>query len=230
MKTRGRLLVVLVAGLLGVSVGCGEKCPSHGTTSCGSSAKCIGNDEMEDLVREYVFKKQPDMNPTAVFVATELDVPDLWEEMNLQIFDVQFMSSDGQQFNESPFIYHDGVVEPFACYGMASGAVSEGALYYSFAWGEAYRSHVARLSWNTDDCTLRTMDSGGFRDVTLLVYPHGNEMWVDYDPENYTSFNSWESAKRFGRVEESNGSLVVIDENGKIVEPDFSALDHPCCR
>jgi hypothetical protein len=204
-----------------------------GSPTCGSSAARADQDEMQKLVREYVFKNQPRTRSDVNFIIEELDVPGLWEELKLQIFYVVFTGPDGQQVNESPFVYHDGTVEPFACalggYGVMSGAVLNGALYYSYSWGSGiHRSILAKMTWNTQNCTLNIIEFGGIPDVDLFVYAKGGEIWVDKGMYS-GSFNSWENAQRFGLLRESKGALVLFDEFGNAIKPDLPASSVKAC-
>jgi hypothetical protein len=217
--------------LLGLDLGCGDGCPRGGTQHCGMSAQCVGEDEVERIVRDYVYKEHPKMGPGVTFDVSEFDVSNLWQEMNIQIFYVKFLSSDGQWFNEKAFVYHDGIVEPFICmpaFEVGSAAVSAGALYYTFAWGEMPRSQVAKLWWNEGDCTLKVLESVGFPWEFVVVYRRGSEIWVGKDPQGYSAFNTWESVTPLGRIEERNGTLAIVDEKGNVAEKDFCEPDFPC--
>jgi hypothetical protein len=190
--------------------------------SCGRLAARAGQNQIQQLVRAYAFEKHPAMTSEVILNIEELEVPGLWEELRLQIFSVIFTGTDGQQFNESPFVYHDGKVEPFACaiggYGVTSGVLLNGALYYTYSWGSGiHRSILAKMSWNAPDCTLTFIESAGFRDMDVFVYAKEGELWVDQG--EYLQFNSWDKAQRFGSLIESEGSLAVLDEAGNALTP-----------
>jgi len=174
------------------------------------------------LVKEYAFREKPGLNPSTRFEIEEFPVEGLEETLDLQLFHVRSLSSDGQQFSEMELIYRDGALTPFANafggFGLMSAVLAEDGLYYTYSWGSGiHRSHVGRLC--IEDGRLAILESGGYVNTDLFVRKVKGGIKVESG--RFTGFNSWEAAEKFGWLKQQGSSLVIVDEEGAKVPPEF---------
>ena len=64
---------------------------------------------VEQLVREFAFSSKPNLNTNTEFSISRFDVKDLWEAMQVEVLDIQYMIH-GQSFNGFVGLYHDGKI------------------------------------------------------------------------------------------------------------------------
>ena len=105
---------------------------------------------VEPLYRAHRFGSAPNLNPKTTFRVRELDVPNLWSTLGLQLFEAEEIVG-GDAFAWRQFLCREGVVHPFVesfgGHGVMSGVVHANALYYSYSWGSGiHRSFVGRLT------------------------------------------------------------------------------------
>ncbi|MBN1307561.1 MAG: hypothetical protein JXA18_06570 [Chitinispirillaceae bacterium] len=186
-------------------------------------------DSIAGLIREYVLIEKPSMNPSFQVVATEYVIDDLFDSLGIQIVHAEYVSSDGDPFDNGEYIYYHGSVYPFAAsfggLGLLSGLVIEGKLFYTYSFGSGIkRSHIGVLFFNEDTLVIR--ESGGFKfnlmDLFIAECTSGVICIYLGRKESYYSFNSWTDSVELGwqiAIEESG--LVVFDSTGAEIEPDF---------
>ncbi|HEY1789206.1 MAG TPA: hypothetical protein VGJ73_13680 [Verrucomicrobiae bacterium] len=193
-------------------------------------------EQLEPLVRAFVFKSIPGLNTNSTapaFVLTsipslntnnleikihKMEVKGLWEELQVEAITVECLRN-GQWFNGFAGIYHNGkitVIAPtFGGFGLMSGLVSRGKFYYTYSWGSGiHRSHVARLRF--ENGKLEIEGSGGFQDKDLFVSTDlGGK--VNVLSGMFKEFNHWEAASEIGFVGGTNSAgLEIIDANGNV--------------
>ncbi len=178
---------------------------------------------VEQLVREFAFSSKPNLNTNTEFSISRFDVKDLWEAMQVEVLDIQYMIH-GQSFNGFVGLYHDGKIillaPNFGGYGLMSGMVSKGEFYYTYSFGSGiHRSHVAKLQ--VHDGRLKHWDSDGFQATDLFV-SGGSDGKVHVLSGKFNYFNHWETAKDIGTIAEGNSPTIqIIDPNGKVVVSTF---------
>ena len=70
-------------------------------------------DSLRVLVREYAFTVNPNLNSNTKFNVTDCEVDNLWEKVQMQIFNVEYVNQGGTAYRHAIFIYHNNSVEPF---------------------------------------------------------------------------------------------------------------------
>jgi hypothetical protein len=177
---------------------------------------------VEQLVQKYAFETTSKLNPQTRFRIRPLEVNDLWEQLELQAFNVDFLGPDGTAFNETSILYHEGKVShlatSFGGYGLMSGLVHNGAFYFTYSWGSGvHRSHVVKLQ--IADGKLKRWESGGFMDLDLLVAagPGGTVQVFSGERDDTGHLRQ---GKQIGIVEEAGpAELRIVDAGGRVVEP-----------
>ena len=180
---------------------------------------------VEQLVREFAFSSDPNLNTNTEFYISRFDVKDLWEAMQVEILDIQYMIR-GQSFSFNGFVglYHDGKIISLAPtiggYGLMSGMMSKGEFYYTYSSGSGiHRSHVAKLQLLGGQ--LKLWSSDGFQATDLFV-TGGSDGKVHVLSGKFNYFNHWEAAKGIGTIAEGNfPKIEIIDSDGKVVVPTF---------
>jgi len=181
-------------------------------------------EQVERLVRTFAFASSPNLDTNSDFKIHKMEVKGLWEELKIEIFNVDYLSTNGKWFNGYVGIYHNGKITPiaptFGGHGLMSGLISNGDFYYTYSCGSGmHRSHVAKLRITNDKPEI--FESGGFQEEDLFVStdPGGK---VRVLSGTFEDFNHWETAKDIGFVGSTNASaLQIIDVKGKVVIPTF---------
>ncbi|MBN1610840.1 MAG: hypothetical protein JW940_29685 [Polyangiaceae bacterium] len=186
------------------------------------AARRIGIREAAALVAEWAFDENPDLNPTAAFDVLEYDVPDLWETLRVQLFYVDYVSTDGQHFNSALLAYYQGELYPFAAtfggHGLMSGVLQGDAFYYSYSWGSGiHRSVLGRLT--IGDAEPEFVESGGFMNIDLFLTLGDTEIQVEQG--TYRDYEDWTGAVPFGTLVDRGTELGVIDSEGNEIVPDI---------
>lgn len=180
---------------------------------------------VKQLVRDFAFSFNPNLNTNTEFNIRHLEVKGLWEGLKLQVFDIEYLNR-GQWFNGFVGIYHDGRITSLAPTiggnGLMSGVMRNGEFYFTYSWGSGiHRSHVAKLE--VADGNLKSWDSGGFQDADLFV-SIGHDGKVKVHSGVFKGFNHWEAGKDIGFVETTNSSrLLIVDSKGEVITPAFPA-------
>jgi hypothetical protein len=184
----------------------------------------ISVEEAEGLVRDWIFEKNPDMNPKEDFPLEETTTEEVWRRTGGQLFKIK----DGNVLLFMTLFIRDKQVLPlgisFGGFGITDIYVmdldqdGEVELLYTFSWGSGiHRSHIAIYNFSLEkeilaeftfwhgDLVFEKID-----DQTVFVYSaevglsDGN---VTFTPEN-----------KLGQVilSETDGEMIlsVIDENG----------------
>jgi hypothetical protein len=187
----------------------------------------IGLGVADILIREYMTKNVPELDSEYLLLISEAKVPGMWEELKVQLFQVEFRSAEGTFFRMSPFIFHNREISPIACafggFGLMSGLVDDGLLYLTYSWGSGiHRSHVAVVEPGA--CELRTLDAGGFiSTISTDLFLVEGEDGVHVENGLYIDFNHWQPGPHVGRVVVTDDLVIVVDEQGAVVEPDFQS-------
>jgi hypothetical protein len=105
-------------------------------------------EEAEKLVRDFIFKENPKMNPEAQFPVKDITIKAVWDRLGAQVFQV----TEGVRAHETYVIkdkkvYHIG--SGFGGHGVASMVVADpngdgrDKLIFAYSWGSGiHRSHV----------------------------------------------------------------------------------------
>jgi hypothetical protein len=199
---------------------------------------CFGEEpppsgQVEALVRQFVLSSAPKRDRPLELEVTNFDVKRLWEEMKLQVFDVQYgHKSPGhrdRQHSGDGFIalYHRGRIVSlsslFGGLGLMSGVVCKSVFYFTYSWGSGiHRYHVGMLEIVNGELVRR--DSGGFEandliDVFVAGDSHDN---VALYSGQFKRFNEWSDAKSFGTIQTQGANrLGIIGNDGQQILPDF---------
>ncbi len=199
---------------------------SGAQSQCDNSGNRINLAHAENLIREYLSVNEPSLAPDYVLEIAEAQMPDLWNTLRIQIFNVDFLSNSSTYFRTSPFVYHDAEVNPFelstGVHGVMSGYLKNDVLYYTYSWGSGIkRSHLGTI--RMIDCVLQCTDSGGFGDVELFV--SGVEDDIILETGKYEGFNKWSDPEYFGDIVDAMTNVAVIDEVDETIQPDFPSSD-----
>lgn len=184
--------------------------------------------DAEPLIRKFIRKEIPDLNPATQFKIEEIKVDQLWDKLQIQLFLVR-LTAGGSEFNSDMLVCHKGELRHFVTtvggYGLMSGVVVDDAFFYTYSFGSGiHRSHVGKLTVVKDD--LRIRETGGFIDRDLFVKKTDGKLAVEaagFFNEGFKTFNSWTSAEPFGTLREEGESLQIIDPDGKPRVPKLSA-------
>lgn len=178
--------------------------------------------EATALVTEWARTDSPDLGSDVEFDVAELEVAALWEELHAQLFFAGFVSSDGRRFREQAFVYFDGALFPFAetfgGFGLMSGTVEGGALYYSYSFGSGVtRSVLGRLT--IQEGRPHFSETGGFSDLDLFLESEGEG--VQIEAGQLVGFNDWSDGAPWGTLVVRDGALTVLDSSGNEITPDI---------
>jgi hypothetical protein len=178
---------------------------------------------VERLVREKAFADQPQLPRTVKFRVHKHEVKGLWEALECEVFEVEYLGEDGTQFNGYSGLYHDGKVSVFATNlggnGLMSGVMHKGTLYGTSSWGSGlHRSHLFALSIaegkpkvrRTGGFTSKDLFMSGAKDGTLVVQSG------DFD-----SFDKWKNGTDFGVLATDEKELRVVDAEEAVIEPEI---------
>jgi len=188
----------------------------------GRAEDALKAEQVERLVRDFAFSFDPNLNTNTQFHIRKLEVKGLWEELKIQVFDIEYRIR-GEQFNGFVGIYHAGKITSFAPtfggYGLMSGVMHNGEFYYTYSWGSGvHRSHVAKLRLGNGE--LKYWDSGGFQDADLFVTASGG--YVRVVSGEFKDFNKWERSKDMGTVRTNDSTEIqIIGAKGETVAPTF---------
>lgn len=189
---------------------------------CDDSGPQIIESEAETLIREYVSQNKPSHSSDYILEIVELQVSDLWNNLNIQLFDVIFLSDDGTQFNQSAFLYYDMKIVPFACSfggrGIMSGYVDDDVFYFTYSWGSGiHRSHLGVI--RIVDCEIQSIDSGGFEGVDFFVTKTDDGTILETG--QFNGFNNWSTSAYFGDVVITNDRIIVRNDTADSIDPEF---------
>ncbi|HTY88710.1 MAG TPA: hypothetical protein VMB80_14680 [Candidatus Acidoferrum sp.] len=190
---------------------------------CGRAEDAPRAEQIERLVRDFAFDFNPNLNTNTDFKIRKLEVARLWEDLKVQVFDIEYLSR-GQWFNGFVGIYHDEKISSLAPtvggYGLMSGLMNNGDFYYTYSWGSGiHRSHVAKL--RVVDGKLKSWDSGGFEGQDLFVTGDSKGK-VRVLSGEFKEFNRWDAAKDIGFVGMTNTpQLQIIGPTGEVIAPTF---------
>jgi hypothetical protein len=201
---------------------------STADSTADSSAR-ISVQEAELLVREYALVEYMELDEDTVFEVEELEVQDLWETMQMQLFHADY-SQDGMWTGEDYFFYRDRRLSGLGPNTLLSAAVADSGLYYTVCWGSGiFYQAIERLSFeNGRPSTLHFSPLEGSTPSTALFVREveGRIQWGVGDWSG--GFNSWASGadvQPLGWVEPRyHGSdlvgLDVVDEAGEPIDPE----------
>jgi len=180
----------------------------------GQCAEKINISEAEPLARQVVIGSIPTHEPKTKLIIKEIQVPDLWEQMHIQIFNVQYKGfPDSQQL-----LYADGkfsrFVQSFGGYGLMSAVVSDKTLFYTYSWGSGiHRSHVGRFHIEESKQIRQESDAFTFQDIFIK---RNSEGVLELVNGKFMSVNIWSDSKPIGHIDLSEKTrLRIIDSTGK---------------
>jgi hypothetical protein len=181
-------------------------------------------EQIKRLVREFAFISQSNLNANTTFHIRKLEVPKLWEELKVEIFDVEYRGTRDQWFNGFVGMYNGGKISVLAPtvggHGLMSGVMRNGEFFYTYSWGSGiHRSHVAKLRLEKGE--MKFWDSGGFQDIDLFVTADSSG-GVHINSGKFKDFNKCESDKRFGTLSVLNSrEIQIVGTNGEVISPTF---------
>jgi hypothetical protein len=200
---------------------------SADTATDGAAGTCaterLTAPQAASLYRTYAFETTPDLNPAAVFEVQELEVEGLWQGLGAQLFDVGGREGTGGFVRYCTILTHacrvfvpagecDGVASP-----LKSGLVANGSFYFSWSWGSGvYRSQVGKLTPHATELTRMVSSpymNASYGPPPLVIKKAGADILVYRD--NVAAFNQWSSPDPVGRLDDRNGSLIVVDGSGQ---------------
>lgn len=214
-------------GLSGHGPSAGGMGGAAGMISGGAAGSCgterLTAPEATSLYRKYAFEVQPDLNPTTVFEARELEVEGLWQGLNAQLFDVSGRAENGGFFRDCTILTHAcrvfvpaGECSDFAS-PLSSGLVANGAFYFSWGSGSGvFRSQIGKLTPDGPQFTRvvsAASMNASYGPPPLVVQKAGTDILVYR--ANPTAFNQWSSADQLGKLDDRRDSLVVVDGSGQ---------------
>jgi hypothetical protein len=199
-----------------------------GTTTGGTGGSCgaerLTAAEATSLYRSYAFDVQPDLNPTTIFEASELDVVGLWEGLRAQLFHVRGTSDTGGFFRNCTVLTHDcqvfvpaGECSQFA-QALSSGLVANGAFYFSWGTGSGVlRSQIGKLVPNGTQFT-RSVSPGyihaGTSPSRLILQLSASNILVFRT--DVGAFNQWSSTlEHVGWLRDLGDTLTIVDDAGQ---------------
>lgn len=183
------------------------------------------NEQVERLVRTFVFTEKPGENTNVVFKIHKIEIKGLWEGMQVEVFAADSLI-DGESFPEyvgaaTEFVgaYYNGKITPLTGMysAMLSGLVSNGQFYYTYYWGSGVgRSQVARLQ--VANGKLEIVQSPEFWYKDLIVSSNSDGKVRVLSGRYLGHFNHLENATDFGFIGSTNSSgLEIIDAKGNVV-------------
>jgi hypothetical protein len=196
-------------------------------TDVGGSGGCVGTPISEDVAaasfRDYMLTTNPNYNPDTTFGAEEISIPGLWDGLQAQLF-TGTVTLTGETRPECSFLYRACRVEPvngaYIWFGpILSGAVRDGALYYSWASGSGiYRSTLGKVvpvagTWQRTKSIDYFNPSSGPPGV--VVARDGNELLVYRAYVPWGRVNEWQNPERMGRLADFGDRLAIVDESGQ---------------
>jgi hypothetical protein len=190
---------------------------------CGWAEDAPNSEQIQRLVRGFAFASAPSLNTNTEFRIRKLEVKGLWEELKLQVVNVEYLIR-GQAFNECAVLFYDGKVTSLAPtiggHGVMSGVAHQGEFYFTYSWGSGiHRSHVARLQ--VANGSLKRSDSGGFRNMDLFVSTGAGEK-VHVFAGELKGLNEWAAGRDIGTVGITNASKILfLSGKGDAVAPTF---------
>ncbi len=180
-------------------------------------------EQIERLVRNDAFSDKPNLNTKTEFHIRKLEVKGLWEELKLQVYDIEYLIQN-QPFNGYVALYHDGKITVLASNlggsGLMSGVMCKDEFYFTYSWGSGiHRSHLAKLQ--LIDGKLKRWESGGFMDKDIFA-SCGSDGNVHVLSGVFDDFNRWSKVKEFGTVRAIHSwEIQIVDTKGKTIEPNF---------
>lgn len=182
--------------------------------------------EATSLYRSYAFQVQPDLNPTVIFEASELDVAGLWEDLHAQLFYVAGKSQEGSPFRDCTVLTH--ACQVFVPAGecsqvtstLSSGLVVNGAFYFSWGTGSgAFRSRLGKLAPNAAKFNRSVSPeyfNPGYRPPPLVLEVSGADIFV-HRAVNALEFNGPASAEKIGKLKDLGDTLTIVDDSGNAI-------------
>ncbi len=180
----------------------------------------LDSDSVAILVREHALEAKSGLNPETEFQIFEFQIEGLWEEMGIQLIAVDYLSPDGQPFNQALYIVRGGSLSPFASsfggFGLMSTVLLDGALYYSYSWGSGvHRSCLGRISLEKGELQICETQEFLFSDLFLRSVKGRIRVEIG----TYYAPNAWQDGQPVGWLEYRESALLLVDDAGAEISP-----------
>ena len=199
----------------GAAAGSGDS----GVTGGACSETPIDASQAATAYTAYRLGVQPDLSPSATFVAEELNVPGLWEALQAQLFAARW-ADDTSSFQVCSFVYRHCeltvVVDGNVMFGqIVSGVVANGALYYSWQFGSGiFYSSIGKVA---SDGSALVEAVGPFYSLgappPLVLEATATDVLVYRAMPQV--FNVWSTKELFGTLKDYGDRLAILDSNGQ---------------
>jgi hypothetical protein len=172
------------------------------------------------LFQDFVYRDIPTYNPVSVFSVEELQVPDAWEAMGVQLFTGGSVDDYGYVINTRPFVTLACRLYPltkWSATGLLSAVLVGSTLYYTVHAGSGISyTELGRISLSGGGLQiLQGADYGRPDGLNLYLRESGGQIVVDLG--DGMKFNSWNALQVFGWLRDDGASLVVVDAAGTVI-------------
>jgi hypothetical protein len=183
------------------------------------------DERLNELATAYALRINPTLPQFGFYVILQrLEVPELWDRFEAEVVDIQWFAGGGG-LHTYVGLYRNGQIEFLAPSiggrGLMSAVVKNGALYYTFSWGElVHRSQLGRLELTAGD-RVPTALSGGFRgeDLFLSTMPDGS---LKIEAGRFESFNRWNPVRAVGTIRQPTpADIELVGTDGTVIAPDY---------
>ena len=198
----------------GAAAGSGDS----GLTGGACSETPIDASQAAAAYTAYRLGVQPDLGPSATFVAEELNVPGLWEALQAQLFAARW-ADDTSSFQVCSFLYRHCevtvVVDGNVMFGqIVSGVVANGALYYSWQFGSGiYYSSIGKVAADSSALVQTAAPAYMLGSPPPLVLEAAATDVLVYRALTQV-FNVWSTKELFGTLKDYGDRLAILDSNG----------------
>jgi hypothetical protein len=210
---------LVLSTTLGGGAGTGDAGAIDENAACDSQR--LTQTQATALFQDFVYRDIPTYNPVSVFSVEELQVPDAWEAMGVQLFTGGSVDDYGYVINTRPFVTLACRLYPltkWSATGLLSAVLVGSTLYYTVHAGSGISyTELGRISLSVGGLQiLQGADYGRPDGLNLYLRESAGQIVVELG--SGMKFN-WTSQGVFGWLKDDGPSLVVVDSAGQTIPP-----------
>lgn len=170
---------------------------------------------------KYQYSENPNYNKAVKFEISLINIENLWEQLEGQLFAIESIFEDGEKGDENAYLFLNNIILPLGFkFGLRSVLVNKGKLYISFVSGSGIeRAHVTLLEISDNQVVKYLSEEFIDKDLFLVLSKNNNVLVKEAIP---IGLNKFLFPRYFGEIGKTqNNKIFIVNKSGNEIKPDI---------